>query len=108
MRAKTPVAKYFPSKKGADLDIKPKKTKDPAPGSYNIEDAFRRTQLPKSNYSISKGKYKSYIGKLISLLTSIDIAVKDKSYIPGIGKYKDTEKGYQSLSKPPTSLRRYR
>jgi hypothetical protein len=39
---------------------------------------------------------------------NIDEYVKAKKEIPGIGRYKDTEKGYQALSKPPTSLRRYR
>jgi hypothetical protein len=38
----------------------------------------------------------------------VDIVVKKKKGIPGVGVYKETEKGYKALSKPPTSLRRYR
>lgn len=28
------------------------------------------------------------------LILCVDITVKDKSFVPGVGKYKDTEKGY--------------
>jgi hypothetical protein len=38
----------------------------------------------------------------------IDDYVKSKVFVPGIGKYKEIDRGYKSLSKPPTSLRRYR
>jgi hypothetical protein len=38
----------------------------------------------------------------------IDEYVKSKVFVPGIGKYKEIDRGYKSLSKPPTSLRRYR
>jgi hypothetical protein len=47
---------------------------------------------------MSKGKIKNYV----------DLEVKRKSFIPGIGKYKDIEKGYKILSAPPMSLRRHR
>ena len=30
----------------------------------------------------------------------IDLAVKSRQIVPGIGKYKETDKGYEALSKP--------
>jgi hypothetical protein len=35
--------------KSAETGIRPKKTKEPAPGSYEVEEAFRRTQFPHTN-----------------------------------------------------------
>ena len=49
-------------------------------------------------FAFTKSKFTNYV----------DIHVKSKSYIPGIGKYKDIEKGLDYLSKPPTSLRKNR
>lgn len=43
MRPKTPAAKYYSKTKKESTDIKPKKTKDPAPGSYNVEECIRKT-----------------------------------------------------------------
>jgi hypothetical protein len=45
---------------------------------------------------------------LISKAKIKDLIEKEKSAIPGVGKYKETEKGFKILSKPPTSLRRRR
>lgn len=78
--------------------MKPKKTKDPAPGSYNVEDVFKKVLWPKNMFLFSKRKTTNYV----------DEAVKAKSFVPGIGKYKDIEKGVNLLSKPPISLRRVR
>ncbi|CDW83400.1 UNKNOWN [Stylonychia lemnae] len=100
-RPRTPAARYFADKSltGKEpISIKPKKTKDPAPGTYNVEDCYRKTQWGNSVYSIGKCKITNYV----------DIAVKKKKFVPGIGTYKELDKGYQALSKPPTSLRRYR
>lgn len=101
MRPRTPAARYFHEKEkggGPKIDIKFKKTKDPAPGSYNIEDVYKKTQWKSNIHSMSKAKIKNYV----------DDEVKIKSFMPGVGKYKETEKGYLALSKPPTSLRRIR
>jgi hypothetical protein len=38
----------------------------------------------------------------------IDEEVRNKKFIPGIGKYTEVEKGYKILSRPVTSLRRRR
>jgi hypothetical protein len=45
VRPRTPAAKYFKpiNDSKVDLSIKPKKTKEPAPGSYNVEECFRKT-----------------------------------------------------------------
>ena len=85
--------------KSVETGIRFKKTKDPAPGSYNIEESIRKTQWGASHiHVISKGKKKDFL----------EIISRAKSAIPGVGKYKETEKGYQILSKPPTSLKRRR
>jgi hypothetical protein len=47
---------------------------------------------------MSKGKIKNYV----------DDEVKNKGFVPGIGKYKDIEKGYKMMSKMPISMRRNR
>ena len=102
MRPKTPAARYYGERKksalSAKIDIRVKKTKDPAPGSYNVEDCFRKTQWRTNAHSISKGKIKNYV----------DQEVKNKAFMPAVGRYKDLEKGYNALSKPPTSLKRRR
>jgi hypothetical protein len=46
----------------------------------------------------SKTKGKNYV----------DLEVKKRGFVPGIGKYKEVEKGLRYLSKPITSLRRLR
>lgn len=64
-RPRTPAARYYGEKKdGAKevVSIKPKKTKDPAPGSYNVEDCYRKTQWGNSVYSIGKCKVTNYVG----------------------------------------------
>ena len=49
-------------------------------------------------FAFNKNKHANYV----------DEVVKAKSYVPGIGKYKEIEKGLAALSKPLTSLRRNR
>jgi len=41
--------------------IKPKKTSDPAPGSYKMEESYKSTQMNNRNYSFVKGRIKNYI-----------------------------------------------
>ena len=38
----------------------------------------------------------------------VDVEVNKRKSVPGIGKYKEIERGYKALSRPPTSLRRCR
>jgi hypothetical protein len=75
-----------------------KKSKGPAPGTYDIDNCYRKTQWKTNVFSWSKGKYKNYV----------DDVVKAKTFIPGVGKYKELDKGYGQLSRPPTSLQRRR
>jgi hypothetical protein len=49
-------------------------------------------------FAFSKQKMNNYV----------DQVVKAKNFVPGIGKYKEIEKGINKLSRPPTSLRRLR
>ncbi len=87
------------SAEAANSGIRFKKSKDPAPGSYNVEESIKRSQWPATNaFLITKSKKRDYL----------DITMRLKSSVPGVGKYKDTEKGLMILSKPPTSLRRLR
>ncbi len=45
------------------ISIKQVKTKDPAPGSYNVEESFTKTQLPQNTMFIfSKEKTNTYVG----------------------------------------------
>lgn len=105
IRPKTPSAKYYVAKDAEGKDkrpepfsIKAKKTKDPAPGSYEVIECIKKTQWPKNMFAFHKEKQNTYVDRI----------VKSKSIIPGIGKYKDLDKGYNILSTPPTSLRRLR
>lgn len=74
------------------------KTKEPAPGSYEVEEAIKKTQWPKNMFAFQKQKVNTYVDQVVKL----------KNYVPGIGKYKEIEKGINILSTPPTSLRRLR
>lgn len=98
IRAKTPVARYYKPKKEESFSIKPKKTKDPAPGSYNVEESFVKTQWPKNQYLFNKEKMNNFL----------DMVAKKKAFVPGIGKYKEVDRAYKILSRPCTSLRRLR
>ena len=85
--------------KSVETGIRFKKSKDPAPGSYNIEESIRKTQWGSSNiHVISKCKKKDFLEQY----------AKSKSAVPGVGKYTETERGYRVLSKAPTSLMRRR
>lgn len=104
IEAKVPSAKLHQpvklpggrSKSVEPSGIKPKKTKDPAPGSYNIEESIRKSQWGAAHvHLISKAKIK-------------DEKERAKSAVPGVGKYKEVEKGYNILARLPTSLRRRR
>jgi hypothetical protein len=105
IRPKTPSAKYYIAKDAEGKDkrpepfsIKPKKSKVPAPGSYEVEECIKNTQWAKNTFAFLKEKQNTYVDRI----------VKAKSLIPGIGRYKDLEKGINILSRPPTSLRRLR
>jgi hypothetical protein len=104
VRPKTAAAKYFPIEKMVKVppktDIRYKKSKDPGPGSYETEKAITKTQW----------NGESYIQwKLMKDRTNfIDTEVKTKKSVPGVGSYKDLERGYRSLSTMPTSLRKRR
>jgi hypothetical protein len=57
IESKVPSAKYYKpvklpggrSKSIEPAGIKPKKTKDPAPGSYNVEESIRKSQWGSAN-----------------------------------------------------------
>jgi len=61
VRPRTPGVRYFkpkgaPEKGGPVISIKPKKSKDPAPGSYNVEDCYLKTQWGKAFFTVPKCK----------------------------------------------------
>lgn len=70
----------------------------PAPGDYNIEESFNKTQTKNLNYKIGSEKIRCFI----------DEAQKQKSFLPGIGCYKVSPKAYDFLSKSPQSIRTLR
>ncbi|TNV78156.1 hypothetical protein FGO68_gene17627 [Halteria grandinella] len=107
IEGKVPIARLMqpvdPKRaKSAETGIRPKKTKQPAPGSYDIAEAFRRSQFPHTNVLLITKPKPGRNGDFLEQLT------RAKSAIPGVGKYKETERGYFILSKPPTSLKRRR
>ena len=59
------MARYWKEKTNpGPVEIRPKKTKEPAPGSYNIEDSLRKTQWRSRIFKIPNTKNNSYIGNL--------------------------------------------
>ena len=67
VRPRTPGVRYYkpkgaPEKGGPVISIKPRKTKDPAPGSYNVEDCYRKTQWGKAFFTVPKCKDNNYVG----------------------------------------------
>lgn len=66
MRPRTPAARYYAPKTKTEFSIKPKKTKDPAPGSYNVEDAIKKTQWGTNVgvFMIPKSKNRNFVGKI--------------------------------------------
>ena len=72
VRPRTPAARYFTAKSPSSkepISIKTKKSKDPAPGSYNVEECYRKTQWGKSIFTIGKCKDNNYVGKLLRFLS---------------------------------------
>ena len=70
----------------------------PAPGDYNTLEAFNKTQSTNINYKIGNQKIKCFVDQI----------QHDKSYLPGIGAYKVTNKSYDVLSKSPPQFRKRR
>lgn len=66
------------------------KTK-PAPGDYNTENAWRKTQLPNREYSQPKGK----------LVNFTEIYAKNKKFVPPPNHYKVETKTFDRLSMSP-------
>jgi hypothetical protein len=57
---------------------------------------------------ISKSKKKDYLGEIKLSKFALEQEARSKSAIPGVGKYKEVERGLKILSRPPVSLRRLR
>jgi hypothetical protein len=99
IRSHTPGVKYYGKPETAPkFEMRPKKSSKPAPGSYNVDECYVKSQFASTSHTFMKEKPKNYI----------DIAVKTRSSVPGIGKYKDIEKGYSALSRPLSSIARKR
>ncbi len=63
------------------------KKDEPSPGSYDFDESFKKTQLPKRQVVISRSK----------ILGFADYAVKIKGYVPGSGTY-NPEAAYKSIT----------
>ena len=64
VRPKTPAARYFTPKADSKAAAeKPKKSKAPAPGTYDVDNCYRKTQWRSNVFSLSKGKVMNYVGK---------------------------------------------
>ena len=80
------------------------KSNSPAPGDYNFEKSIKKTQW--HSRAVNFGKYDPNNPPKTKCF--VDIAVKAKDYLPGVGEYKNIEKGYARLSTSPASIRRHR
>ena len=78
--------------------LKPKKSKEPDVGTYEPFKAFMNTQTK----STEKNGYKMLKTKITSFSM---VEAHAKKGIPGPGAYKNKEKGIDSLSRSPVSLR---
>ena len=102
-RPRTPFVKMGKPKdeENRKISIRPKKDmKRPAVGSYNVDSAVRTSTQWKNQPRCIFDKVKGD--------RYLDQAAKNKKWVPGVGHYKEYEKQYNSLSIPPTSLRRRR
>ena len=88
----------IPSTKEFDSGIKVKKSKEPDVGTYEPFKAFINTQKK----STERNGYKMLNSKI---LTFTQQEAHAKKGIPGVGHYKNKEKGIDRLSRSPTSLR---
>ena len=70
------------------------KVDGPAPGLYNIEDAFTKTQWVTRKPPVDKQKIVGFIEKFTKL----------HKHAPGVGTYQDFEKGFARLSRSPVTI----
>lgn len=75
-----------------------KKSKDPAPGSYNVRESLERAVDPNRNWEFKKGPK----------VNCVEEYAKRKSKVPGVGKYEKADNQIKNLSKPVMSMRRSR
>jgi hypothetical protein len=88
----------LPENKKQSISSKIPKSKDPDVGTYNMGEAYKRTQVhgvEKNSFKINTGKGK----------TMIDVITAKTKFVPGPGTYKDFEKGFTRLSVSPPSIR---
>lgn len=79
------------------MDISPKKP-SPAPGYYETDTSFYKTQLKFNNIKFSKTKKSGFF-------ESVEVASKR---VPGVGSYKQSELAYDKLSKSPKANKSFR
>lgn len=66
----------------------------PAPGSYKIEDAISKTQWVDKKPALAKSKLTGFIENYNQL----------HKHSPGVGTYKEIDRGLDKLSRSPKSL----
>ena len=72
------------------MDVSPKKT-TPAPGFYETDASFFKTQLKFKNIKFAKTKKSGFFD-------AVELASKR---VPGVGSYKQSELAYDKLSRSP-------
>mmetsp|Transcript_37467 Transcript_37467/g.36032 ORF Transcript_37467/g.36032 Transcript_37467/m.36032 type:complete len:100 (+) Transcript_37467:658-957(+) len=77
------AAKYYPSKEKG-LNYKVKKSDQPAPGSYDPDKSIIATQWTQRKSEFAKKKHQTFI----------DVVKKDKSFLPGVGHYKNVDTAF--------------
>lgn len=89
-----PKVKYAKKHQGRIDKIKVDKSR-PAPGDYNVREAFMNTHALRT-FSFNNEKLENFT----------DTIKKNKAFVPGAGHYKYNEtKAVQKLSMPPVSVR---
>ena len=63
------------------------KNDSPSPMTYDVEKAYKRTQVIDSKFVMSKSKINSFA----------DIQAKSRNFVPGVGSYK-TEEAYSKIT----------
>ena len=72
-----------------------KRSKDPAPGSYNVRESLERAVDPVRAWAFKKGPKVNYVEQ----------HAKAKSKVPAPGRYEKADVQFKNLSKPVTSMR---
>ena len=96
--------KYYPIKKERFEKIQ--KTKDPGPGFYKTEEGFRKTLLNSCEHQFVKTGKSCFFG-IIPTSKNLETEAKKRSYVPGVGHYKEVDNALKKTVRPRTAGKKY-